>query len=112
MQSIVCCCIVYLIISPQSTDFTQADKTDLGSFRFNDPERNIFFASTDMPGLSKAPLVYEKRRGARSVNKNKEKKLLPHYSVTTHGDALWGTHDVYADAIARSDRVKMQIHYE
>jgi len=44
-------------------------------------------------------------------SKKEEKKLLPHYSVTTHGDALWGTHDVYADNLASLDRVKLQIHY-
>jgi hypothetical protein len=45
-------------------------------------------------------------------SKKKEKKLLPHYSVTNQGDALWGTHDVYADNLASPDRVKLQINYE
>jgi hypothetical protein len=96
---------------PFHSHFIQADKTDLGSFRFSDPERNIFFASTDLPGLSKAPVVYEDRGGMRR-SKKKKKKLLPHYSVTNDGEALWGTHDVYADDLASPDRVKMQIHYE
>ncbi|KAL7500322.1 hypothetical protein ACHAWT_010488 [Skeletonema menzelii] len=88
-----------------------ADKTDLGSFRFSDPERNILFASTDMPGLSKTPLVYENQGGTRNIKK-KKKKLLPHYSVTNDGDALWGTHDVYADNLASSERVRIEVHYE
>jgi len=88
-----------------------ADKTDLGSFRFSDPERNIIFASTDMPGLSKAPLVYDKQGGTRN-SKKKKKKLLPHYSVTNHGDALWGTHDAYADNLASLERVQIEVHYE
>ena len=100
--------------SPNSSthsQFSQADKTDLGSFRFSDPERNIVFASTDMPGLSKAPLVYENRGGTRNIKK-KEKKLLPHYSVTNQGDALWGTHDVYADNLASAERVRINVLYE
>jgi|EP00985_Skeletonema_marinoi_P019539 hypothetical protein len=64
-----------------------------------------------MPGLSKAPLVYDKQGGTRN-SKKKKKKLLPHYSVTNHGDALWGTHDAYADNLASLERVQIEVHYE
>ena len=64
-----------------------------------------------MPGLSKAPLIYDSRGGMRN-SKKKERKLLPHYSVTNHGDALWGTHDVYADDLASSEKIRMEVHYE
>ena len=64
-----------------------------------------------MPGLSKAPLVYENHGGIRK-SKKKEKKILPHYSVTNHGDALWGTHDVYADNLASADRIQLHLEYE
>jgi hypothetical protein len=33
-----------------------ADKSDLGAFRHSDPERNMIVATTDLRGLSKAPL--------------------------------------------------------
>ena len=70
-----------------------ADKQDLGAFRFSDPERNIVFATTDMSSLSKSPMVYEtKQMGIRS-----SKQLKPHYSISTRGQQLWGTHDVYSD---------------
>ncbi|KAL7449973.1 hypothetical protein ACHAWC_004278 [Mediolabrus comicus] len=89
-----------------------ADKNDLGSFRFSDPERNIFFASTDMPGLGKAPLVYKEGGGGNIRSIKKKKKVRPHYSTCSHGDALWGTHDVYADNLVSPDRVKIHIRYE
>ncbi|KAL7531562.1 hypothetical protein ACHAXR_004114, partial [Thalassiosira sp. AJA248-18] len=38
-----------------------ADKDDLGAFRFSDPERNIIIASTDLAGLSKSPMIYERK---------------------------------------------------
>ena len=90
----------------------QADKNDLGSFRFSDPERNIFFASTDMPGLGKAPLVYKEGGGGSIRSIKKKKKVRPHYSTCSHGDALWGTHDVYADNLVSPERVKIHIRYE
>ncbi len=106
---LVCCLILF--ISFHMPLLFQADKNDLGSFRFSDPERNIFFASTDMPGLGKAPLVY-KEGGGGSIRSTKKKKVRPHYSTCSHGDALWGTHDVYADNLVSPDRVKIHIRYE
>ncbi len=44
-------------------------------------------------------------------SKKKIRKLLPHYSVTTHGDALWGTHDVYSDDLASPERIRIELHY-
>ena len=42
--------LVTFSIQPYSQLFLsgQADKDDLGAFRFNDPERNVIIASTDM----------------------------------------------------------------
>lgn len=44
-------------------------------------------------------------------SKKKIRKLLPHYSVTTHGDGLWGTHDVYSDDLASPERIRIELHY-
>jgi hypothetical protein len=86
------------------------DKNDLGAFRFNDPERNVMIASTDLPGLSKAPLVYESNSQnlrSRSILK----KSKPHYSISTAGQQLWGTHDVYADDVVENDVVSFDVSY-
>jgi hypothetical protein len=40
VQIIFLLCLLFL--------FAQADKQDLGAFRFSDPERNIVVATTDM----------------------------------------------------------------
>jgi len=86
------------------------DKNDLGAFRFNDPERNVMIASTDLEGLSKAPMVYENENSHNLRRKVKEQK--PHYSISTAGEKLWGTHDVYADDLVEDEVVSLVISYE
>ena len=85
------------------------DKNDLGAFRFNDPERNVMIASTDLEGLSKAPMVYENENSHNLRIKVKQK---PHYSISTAGERLWGTHDVYADDLVEDVVVSLVISYE
>ena len=87
------------------------DKNDLGAFRFNDPERNVMIASTDLPSLSKAPLVYESN-GPNLRSRNFLKKSKPHYSISTSGQQLWGTHDVYADDVVKNDVISFVVSYK
>ena len=90
----------------------QVDKNDLGAFRFNDPERNVIIASTDLPGLNKAPLVYESDSQNLRSKSNAAKKQKPHYSVSTHGEQLWGTHDVYTDDLTEEEVISLIVSYE
>jgi hypothetical protein len=86
------------------------DKNDLGAFWFNDPEQNVMIASTDLSGLSKAPLIYE----SNSQNLRSRSILMkskPHYSISTVGQQLWGTHDVYADDVVENDVVSFNVSY-
>jgi len=86
-----------------------ADKNDLGAFRFSDPERNMIVASTDLSGLSKAPMIYESSLNLRSRSTIKQR---PHYSISTHGEQLWGTHDVYADDFVEEEVVSLVVSYK
>lgn len=87
------------------------DKNDLGAFRFNDPERNVMIASTDLPGLSKAPLLYDSS-GKNGRKQSMLKKSKPHYSVSTTGQQLWGTHDVYVDDVVEDVIVSLVVSYK
>ena len=88
--------------------FVQADKDDLGEFRFSDPERNIIIASTELTGLSKSPMMYEKQ----NVRGKKRLRQKPHYSVSTRGQQPWGTHDVYGDDIVEDEQVSFIASYK
>jgi len=87
--------------------FLVADKEDLGEFRFSDPERNIMIASTELVGLVKSPMIYEKQQ-ARSKTGLRQK---PHYSISTAGQQLWGTHDVYEDDLVQDERISLVVSY-
>ena len=86
------------------------DKNDLGAFRFNDPERNVMIASTDLQGLSKSPLVYQSG-GSTLRGRGNLKQKRPHYSISTEGQKLWGTHDVYADDVVEDEIVSLVVSY-
>jgi len=86
-----------------SVMFLVADKDDLGAFRFSDPERNIIIASTELTGLSKSPMLYE----TQNNNGKKGLRQKAHYSVSTRGQQLWGTHDVYADDFDVDEQVSL-----
>ena len=82
----------------------------MGAFRFNDPERNIMIASTDLV-LSKAPMIYESSQRLRSREGALNEK--PHYSISNKGgDKLWGTHDVYADDFVQDDAFHFVLSYK
>jgi len=86
--------------------FLLADKDDLGEFRFSDPERNIMVASTELAGLLKSPMKYEKdqRIGLRQK---------PHYSISTRRpQQLWGTYDVYADDMDVDEEVTLNVSHK
>lgn len=87
----------------------QADKSDLGAFRFSDSERNVIIASTDLPGLSKAPIFYESSQNLRSGKTAILQK--PHYSISTRGQQLWGTHDVYADDLVEDEVITLKVSF-
>lgn len=82
----------------------QADKNDLGAFRFSDAERNVIIATTDLPGLSKAPMLYE-------TSQNLRNKHTVHYSISTRGQQLWGTHDVYTDDLVEEEVVALNVSF-
>ncbi|KAL7515526.1 hypothetical protein ACHAXN_013469 [Cyclotella atomus] len=89
-----------------------ADKQDLGAFRFSDPERNIVVATTDMNSLSKSPMVYEVKTFDGKGMLRTGETVKPHYSISTRGQELWGTHDVYSDNMAISEHVSLVLSYE
>uniref|UniRef100_A0A7S3Q711 Uncharacterized protein n=1 Tax=Chaetoceros debilis TaxID=122233 RepID=A0A7S3Q711_9STRA len=98
-----------------------ADKEDLGALRFTDVERNVIFASTDMPGLSKDrldnlnPTNNIQRIGQRHAGTNQEeelrqtgKKKEPHYKMSGRGSWLWGTRGVYKDDLVSEKMVRFE----
>ena len=54
-------------------------------------------------------MIYDKGN-LRSRNVLVEKK--PHYSISTAGQMLWGTHDVYKDDLTANDQVSITVTYE
>ena len=75
--------------------------------RLSDPIRNIIVASTDMPGLSKSPiLTLEKLQ-------SQKKKPRDHYSKTassyTWGPHVWGTQGVYINNISSNERINLEV---
>ena len=62
-----------------------------------------------MSSLSKSPMVYET---VRSDDGAAGKKVKPHYSISTQGQQLWGTHDVYSDDLAVNQHVSLVLTYE
>ncbi len=89
--------------------YFQADKNDLGAFRFSDAERDVIIASTDLPGLAKAPILYETTQIRRNSNSVQFQK--PHYSISTRGQQLWGTHDVYTDDLVQDEVLTLNISF-
>lgn len=83
----------------------------MGGFQFSDPERSIIVAST--PDVSKSPVVSEVHASSMFLRKKNANsvKQKPHYSITTQGEKLWGTHDVYADDLVNNARVVLAVTY-
>ncbi len=100
-----------------ANNISKADKNDLGAFRFSDPERDVIIASTDLPGLTKAPILYDdvQQKDVTFANTNlrigNTGTLKPHYSISTRGQQLWGTHDVYTDDLYTEEAVTLKISY-
>jgi len=102
-------CIIYPVtrLSPTYSricSLFQQDKDDLGSMRFTDVERNIMFASTDLPGLNKDRLH---PTGARPS----QVRTIPHYSKTGKGFWLWGTRNVYTDSFVSTASISVHTEY-
>ena len=73
----------------------------MGAFRFTDMDRNIVFASTDYPGLTKSPVAISRQRSA--VQK-------PHYSKCDVGD-VYGEQFVHVDKNVTNERVVIDVVY-
>ena len=56
-----------------------------------------------MASLSKSPIMYEMKGSDGSSH------VKPHYSISTNGQQLWGTHDVYADNLAVDEQVELTL---
>jgi hypothetical protein len=78
----------------------QADKRDMGHFRFSDIDRNLLVASTDMPDMTKKSLRIEAER---------TKRLRPHYSETEHASDVFGERGVYIDSQAIDQPIRLDL---
>ena len=81
------------------------DKDDMGFMRFTDVERNIMFASTDLPGLNKDSLLPTTGARPSQIRSN------PHYSKTGKGFWLWGTQNVYTDSFVSKASISVHTEY-
>jgi hypothetical protein len=81
----------------------QADKRDMGHFRFSDVDRNLLLASTDMPDMTKTSLLAEAE---------KMKRLRPHYSQTEHASDVFGERGVYIDNQSIDQPIRLQLVVE
>jgi hypothetical protein len=70
--------------------------------RFTDVERNILFASTDMPGVNKDRL----KRGTIT-----QKMRSKHYSNSGKGFWLWGTNGVYKNDLVSKKTIFINTRY-
>lgn len=74
----------------------------------------MIVASTDLPGVSKEPRedAYLKRRDERTQKVRRQ--VLPHYSSTASGHAVWGTHNVYIDDLVINEEIRLahSVRYE
>ena len=77
----------------------------MGFMRFTDVERNIMFASTDLPGLNKDSLLSTTGARPSQVRSN------PHYSKTGKGFWLWGTQNVYTDSFVSKAIISVHTEY-
>jgi Glycosyltransferase sugar-binding region containing DXD motif len=101
----------------QSNDYGDAfvligDKYDLGQFRISDSDRNIIFASTDVPNVSsaaRAPLH------ATNADKHRQSRIgqhrTEHYSLSKKGTKIWGTSNVYINDLASDYAIRLNIKH-
>jgi len=84
------------------------DKSDLGAMRLSDPIRNMIVATTDMPGLSKAPILTSQLLQSKTKEKPRD-----HYSKTassyTWGPHVWGTEGVYINHVTSNERINLEV---
>jgi hypothetical protein len=101
----------------QSLDYGDAyvlvgDKYDLGQFRFSDSDRNIIFASTNVPDAessARAPLhtAHADKDGQSRIGQHRPE----HYSLSKKGAKVWGTSNVYTNDLASDNAIRMNIKY-
>jgi hypothetical protein len=89
----------------------QGDKYDLGSFRISDPERNIVLASTDLPGVVKAPREMGNPTKSELLRRQQRRPAGAHYSEAAKGDWVWGVHNVYHDDYVNNEIIKFDVIY-
>jgi hypothetical protein len=66
-------------------------------------------ATTDMEGLFKSAMKYE-TKSTEGKKLGTGSKVKPHYSMSTRGEQLWGTHDVYADNLVSDEHVSLVLN--
>ena len=62
-----------------------------------------------MLSLSKSPMTYEMKASGVRGNAGGDKKVKPHYSISTKGELLWGTHDVYSDELVAPEYIHISV---
>jgi hypothetical protein len=72
----------------------------------------VIIASTDLTGVSKAPIFYETSQNIRNRNTAVLPFQKPHYSISTRGQQLWGTHDVYTDDLVETEIVAIKVSFK
>jgi hypothetical protein len=66
-----------------------------------------------MSSLSKSPMIYEAETSDDTgMVRTGVKKVKPHYSISTKGQQLWGTHDVYSDELVLDEHVSLTVTFE
>jgi len=85
------------------------DKFDFEAHRFTDIDRNIMFASTDVPDLAKDPLFPPEVRP--QLRHEPAPKRSPHYSYLEFIDEVFGSQGVYIDDQVQHEVVKLMLHY-
>lgn len=101
----------------ESNDFGDAyvlvgDKYDLGQFRISDSDRNIIFASTDVPDASSsARTPLHATRADQGLQSRLRQHRSEHYSLSKKGVNVWGTSNVYIDDLASDITIRMNIRH-
>ena len=91
--------LFYLHVS-KFTQQNKSDTRDLGIHRFIDTVRNVIIASTDIPGVSKIPVVDDDMS-------TKQQNL--HYSRGMNKDFIWGSQFVYADKLVTNETIVLDM---
>lgn len=87
------------------------DKYDLGQFRISDIDRNMIFASTDLPGVSTSARTPLHMTNADRYLGNL-RQPQQHYSASKKGVAIWGSANVYKDDLVSNIVIRLLPKHE